>query len=92
MADLSMGAGSLAGMRDDYVAQTRRKRMYSGILLIIFIALFAAGWKTALVQGGLGQQRNHVKYFCQDGFTVMWECNYANTRCNFANRFACQWR
>lgn len=47
MADLSMGAGSLAGMRDDYVAQTRRKRMYSGILLIIFIALFAAGWKTA---------------------------------------------
>ncbi len=38
---------SLAAMRADYIAQTNRKRVYSGILLAVFVALLVSGFKTA---------------------------------------------
>ncbi len=64
MADLSVGASSLADVREDYVALTRRKRIYSGILLVIFIALFSAGWQTA-------DDRNAGNF--RDGFTNVFD-------------------
>ncbi|QBF30649.1 phosphonate ABC transporter, permease protein PhnE [Thalassococcus sp. S3] len=45
MADVT--AGPSGGIRDDYMAQVRRKRAYSGLLLILFVALMVAGFSTA---------------------------------------------
>jgi phosphonate transport system permease protein len=47
MTDLTASAQSVDDVRDDYVAMTRRKRVYGGILLILFVALMAAGFRTA---------------------------------------------
>ncbi|WP_425083984.1 phosphonate ABC transporter, permease protein PhnE [Ruegeria profundi] len=47
MTDLSAGSYSVEQIRDDYTAMTRRKRVYGGILLILFVALMAAGFRTA---------------------------------------------
>lgn len=47
MTDLSAGSPSVADIRDDYSAQVQRKRVYGGILLILFISLMAAGFRTA---------------------------------------------
>ncbi|MEX0366507.1 MAG: phosphonate ABC transporter, permease protein PhnE [Ruegeria sp.] len=47
MTDLTVGAASLAQIREEYTAFTRRKRVYGGILLILFVALMAAGFRTA---------------------------------------------
>ncbi len=47
MAEATANAPSAQGIRDSYVALTNRKRLYSGIILAIFVALFAAGWRTA---------------------------------------------
>jgi phosphonate transport system permease protein len=38
---------SLASTRADYIAQTNRKRVYSGILLAVFVALLVSGFTTA---------------------------------------------
>ncbi|MEO0751268.1 MAG: phosphonate ABC transporter, permease protein PhnE [Pseudomonadota bacterium] len=47
MADLTAtDAPSTTDVRDHYMAMTRRKRLYSGVLLIVFVALMVAGfWK-----------------------------------------------
>ena len=47
MTDLTAGQGELARIREDYTALTRRKRVYGGILLILFVSLMAAGFRTA---------------------------------------------
>lgn len=47
MTDLTAGDAGLTRIRDDYAAQTRRKRVYGGILLILFVALMVAGFRTA---------------------------------------------
>ncbi|MCE8515919.1 phosphonate ABC transporter, permease protein PhnE [Ruegeria pomeroyi] len=47
MTDLTAGQGELARIREDYTALTRRKRVYGGILLILFVSLMAAGFHTA---------------------------------------------
>ncbi len=47
MTDLTAGSHSVDQIRDDYTAMTRRKRVYGGILLILFVALMAAGFRTA---------------------------------------------
>ncbi|GAB5435503.1 phosphonate ABC transporter, permease protein PhnE [Falsiruegeria mediterranea] len=47
MTDLSAGSPSVADIRDDYSALVQRKRVYGGILLILFISLMAAGFRTA---------------------------------------------
>jgi len=38
---------SLATLRADYIAQTNRKRVYSGIILAVFVALLVSGFKAA---------------------------------------------
>jgi len=47
MTDLTAGSQSVDHIRDEYTAMTRRKRVYGGILLILFVALMAAGFRTA---------------------------------------------
>ena len=46
MTDHSAGSG-IDRIREDYTAMMRRKRVYGGILLILFVALMAAGFRTA---------------------------------------------
>ncbi|WP_170561170.1 phosphonate ABC transporter, permease protein PhnE [Ruegeria atlantica] len=47
MTDLTAGSPSVDRIRADYSEMTRRKRVYGGILLIVFVALMAAGFRTA---------------------------------------------
>ncbi|MBE1283863.1 MAG: phosphonate ABC transporter, permease protein PhnE [Rhodobacteraceae bacterium] len=47
MADLSAAPGSVSEIRDSYVELTQRRRVYGGILLVLFVALMAAGFRTA---------------------------------------------
>lgn len=48
MAEISTTAGSrVTNIRDDYMALTRRKRLYSGILLAIFVSLMVSGFMVA---------------------------------------------
>ena len=48
MADIALGArGDLATTRESYLAMVRRKRLYGGLLLLVFVILLAAGWQTA---------------------------------------------
>ena len=48
MADLTLAAaGGSDAIKSDYMAMVRRKRMYSGLVLVIFVALLAAGFDLA---------------------------------------------
>ncbi len=47
MTDLTAGPSNVDQIRADYAEMTRRKRVYGGILLIVFVALMAAGFRTA---------------------------------------------
>ncbi|WP_371038121.1 MULTISPECIES: phosphonate ABC transporter, permease protein PhnE [unclassified Rhodosalinus] len=47
MAEVAFGAGGTADVRTAYMEMTRRKRMYGGILMAIFVALMASGFMLA---------------------------------------------
>ncbi|WP_299208674.1 phosphonate ABC transporter, permease protein PhnE [uncultured Tateyamaria sp.] len=47
MVETTAGIRDLGSIQDDYLALTRQKRLYSFILLIIFIALMVAGFSVA---------------------------------------------
>ncbi|WP_171235405.1 phosphonate ABC transporter, permease protein PhnE [Ruegeria sp. HKCCA6837] len=47
MTDLTAGSPTVDQIRDDYTAMTRRKRVYGGILLILFVAVMASGFRVA---------------------------------------------
>ncbi|WP_050603047.1 phosphonate ABC transporter, permease protein PhnE [Ruegeria sp. 6PALISEP08] len=47
MTDLTAGSPPVDQIRDEYTAMARRKRVYGGILLILFVAMMAAGFRTA---------------------------------------------
>ncbi|TCP42435.1 phosphonate ABC transporter, permease protein PhnE [Rhodovulum marinum] len=48
MTELSNAGGpAVPDIRADYMALTRRRRAYSGVLLIVFVALMAAGFQVA---------------------------------------------
>ncbi|WP_171187115.1 phosphonate ABC transporter, permease protein PhnE [Ruegeria sp. HKCCC2117] len=47
MTDLTVGSPTVDQIRDDYTAMTRRKRVYGGILLILFVAVMASGFRVA---------------------------------------------
>mgnify|MGYP000167610790 FL=1 len=64
MSDLSSSPPSLAEVRDNYVSLTQRKRVYGGILLAIFVALMAAGFRTA-------DARNAGSF--RDGYTSVFD-------------------
>jgi len=65
MADITIPAAhSTAHIKADYTALTQRKRMYSGVLLILFVAVLAAGFD-------LADERNAGGFF--DGLPKLFE-------------------
>lgn len=44
---MSLASPNLSDLRDSYLAETRRKRLYGGVLLIVFIALLVSGFRLA---------------------------------------------
>lgn len=47
MADLTAEPAGVSEIRTSYLELTRRKRVYGGLLLMLFLALMAAGFRTA---------------------------------------------
>lgn len=47
MADVTAGRLDVDSVQSEYMALTRRKRTYTGLLLVIFVALMVAGFRTA---------------------------------------------
>jgi phosphonate transport system permease protein len=50
MATVLPAPARVIDIREDYLALTRRKRMYGGILLIAFLALFVSGFRIAEIR------------------------------------------
>lgn len=74
MADPT-GDGYLGEIRADYMTQTRRKRLYSGILLSVFVALMASGFMIADDRnaGGFWDGLGHVFDFPRIVIAEAWE-------------------
>lgn len=64
MADLTAARPTLDEIREQYTDQTRRKRLYGGILLAVFVAMMMAGFRTA-------DDRNAGSF--ADGFTRIFD-------------------
>ena len=59
MASITYGAQpgqgpNLSSQQQSYLEMVRRKRMYGGILMVIFVALMASGWMTAEMRNAGG--------------------------------------
>jgi phosphonate transport system permease protein len=63
-----------SSIRDSYLDMVRTKRMYGGILLVIFIALMATGWSLAEDRnaGGFLSGLPHVFDFPAEVFSEAW--------------------
>lgn len=62
-------------IREEYLALTRRRRMYSGILLIAFVALFVAGFGVAEMRnaGTFSEGFSCILDFPRELVTEAWE-------------------
>jgi ABC-type amino acid transport system permease subunit len=47
MSDLTAGAGRVHEVQSAYLAMVRRKRLYGGVMLIVFVALMVSGFRVA---------------------------------------------
>ncbi len=54
MADISLSAPSMAQVQSSYMQQIHRKRMYSGLTLLVFVLLMITGFNTAASRNGGG--------------------------------------
>ena len=65
----------LSNSREAYLDMVRRKRMYGGILMVIFVALMASGWMLADERnaGGFWQGLHQVFDFPSEVFAEAWE-------------------
>lgn len=65
----------LSNSREAYLDLVRRKRMYGGILMVIFVALMASGWMLADDRnaGGFWQGLHQVFDFPSEVFSEAWE-------------------
>ena len=79
MVDIAFGPEqgqrpNLADTREAYLDMVRRKRMYGGILLVIFIALMASGWMLSEERnaGGFWNGLPNVIDFPAEVFTEAW--------------------
>jgi phosphonate transport system permease protein len=80
MVDIAFGPEpgqrpNLADNREAYLDMVRRKRMYGGILLVIFVALMASGWMLADDRnaGGFWEGLPQVAQFPAEVFAEAWE-------------------
>ena len=75
MAELSAAAPGVAEMREQYSALTRRKRVYGGILLALFVALMAAGFRTADARnaGSFANGFQHIFDYPSEVLAEAWE-------------------
>jgi phosphonate transport system permease protein len=66
---------NLADPREAYLDMVRRKRMYGGILLVLFVALMASGWNLAEERnaGGFLDGLHQVFAFPAEVFAESWE-------------------
>ncbi|MDR0808764.1 MAG: phosphonate ABC transporter, permease protein PhnE [Gemmobacter sp.] len=66
---------NLADPREAYLDMVRRKRMYGGILLVIFVALMASGWSLAEDRnaGGFLNGLHQVFAFPSEVLSEAWE-------------------
>jgi phosphonate transport system permease protein len=64
-----------AAPREAYLDMVRRKRMYGGILVVIFVALMASGWSLAEERnaGGFLEGLGHVFDFPSEVLSEAWE-------------------
>jgi phosphonate transport system permease protein len=64
-----------AAPREAYLDMVRRKRMYGGILVVIFVALMASGWSLAEERnaGGFLEGLGHVFDFPSEVVSEAWE-------------------
>ncbi len=79
MVDIAFGPDEgkrpdLANNREAYLEMVRRKRMYGGILVVIFVALMASGWMLADDRnaGGFWQGLHQVFAFPSEVFAEAW--------------------
>ncbi|WP_170585225.1 phosphonate ABC transporter, permease protein PhnE [Ruegeria arenilitoris] len=75
MTDLTAGSAGLDRIREDYTSMTRRKRVYGGILLILFVALMVAGFRTADMRnaGSFADGWNRIFDYPAEVLTEAWE-------------------
>jgi len=66
---------NLANPREAYLDMVRRKRMYGGILIVIFVALMASGWNLAEHRnaGGFLEGLHQVFDFPSEVFAEAWQ-------------------
>lgn len=79
MVDIAFGPTpgqrpDMSNTRDAYLEMTRRKRMYGGILLVVFVALMASGWSLAEDRnaGGFLEGLHQVLDFPAEVFSEAW--------------------
>lgn len=60
MADLTQSAG---GLRDSYMELVRRRRMYSGLIIVIFVALMISGFNLAASRNAGGFWEGLPQFF-----------------------------
>lgn len=75
MTDLTAGSLGIDQIREEYTAMTRRKRVYGGILLIVFVALMAAGFRTADDRnaGSFANGWNHIFDYPAEVLSEAWD-------------------
>ncbi len=75
MTDATAPQGMSPDLRADYMNLTRRKRLYNGILLILFVALMVSGFQTADRRnaGGFWDGLPHVFDFPAEVLSEAWE-------------------
>lgn len=64
-----------AAPREAYLDMVRRKRMYGGILVVVFVALMASGWSLAEERnaGGFLEGLSHIFDFPSEVLSEAWE-------------------